>query len=210
MNGKYRFALPDSLNGQKLWIQPLQDNTRVHQERTSEPCSIECTQIPVYLFHAGRRITVNTDSSRNYIIHFGGKVVNNHLYFPVLYFKKNDLEIIRSNFDLLADSAICTAKNILQCNKNWVIEIKGHCSPEENNKELLSLQRANLVKEKLIAKGILPSRITTKGYGDSAIPESTEYMEERDQTAFRIRTPENERQAVTFVVIKKDFAQQKR
>lgn len=208
LQGKYRFILPDSLNGQTIFVHAVQDINLVHQQTTSEPCSIECTQVPIYSFSGGRFLTINTDSNRNYSIHFGGKVINNHLYFPVIYFKKNTPEISRSNYYLNSDSSVCVVKNILQCNKKWVIEIKGHCSSNEENKEQLSLDRANRVKEKLIALGIDPIRLITKGYGDKGIPECTEYIEEQNlHRTIRIQTAEGDRQAVSFGVIKHDSAQ---
>lgn len=203
--GNYTFTIPDSLNGQLIWVRPVQDKKRVLQNKTSPPCATDCTLLPVYEFKPGKRIRINTDSSRLYRINFGGRVINNHLSFPQVYFKKNELEILPSDYYPSVDSAICNVKNILQCNKTWVIEIQGHCSPQEEDRERLSEKRAALLKEKLIRIGIHPNRMIIKGYADS-IPAAMEFANDNGDPV-QVNTGDEARQRVSFSVIRRNFAE---
>ncbi len=78
-------------------------------------------------------------------------------------FSKSDLsDSAKKNLDNLA--------TILKNNPNTNIEIQGHTDSrgtEEYNMGL-SLRRANSVRDYLISQGIDPSRMTVKGYGETA------------------------------------------
>lgn len=78
-------------------------------------------------------------------------------------FSKSDLsDSAKMNLDNLA--------TILKKNPNTNIEIQGHTDSrgtEEYNMGL-SLRRANSVRDYLISQGIDPSRMTVKGYGETA------------------------------------------
>ena len=58
---------------------------------------------------------------------------------------------------------------VIKANKSLILEIGGHTdnvgSPESNL--VLSQKRADSVKRYLVAKGVSPSQVKTKGYGDT-------------------------------------------
>ncbi|MES2760580.1 MAG: OmpA family protein [Bacteroidota bacterium] len=55
---------------------------------------------------------------------------------------------------------------ILKENPTIIIEVVGHASTQEKNHELLSLYRAQLIKEILVAKSVNTKRIKTRGWGN--------------------------------------------
>ncbi len=65
-------------------------------------------------------------------------------------------------FDYVCNEMI----SILQNNPSITIELVGHASTVEKNHELLSLYRAQIIKEILVAKNIKPKRITVIGWGN--------------------------------------------
>lgn len=61
-----------------------------------------------------------------------------------------------------------SAYQALKLNKDWLVEIQGHTDSDGSNKanQTLSEKRAQSVKDYLVSKGIDPSRIATKGFGE--------------------------------------------
>ena len=75
-----------------------------------------------------------------------------------------------ASYELLAASEVEIDKlaRLLFVNPTLRIELGGHTDNVGNDaaNQLLSEQRANAVRDRLIAKGIEGSRITAKGYGE--------------------------------------------
>jgi outer membrane protein OmpA-like peptidoglycan-associated protein len=75
----------------------------------------------------------------------------------------NQVDSIRvKTFDYACNEMI----TILKENPTITIEIVGHASTQEKNHQLLSLYRAQLIKEILVAKVINPKHIKTVGWGN--------------------------------------------
>jgi hypothetical protein len=204
--GKYKFTLSDSLNHKGIVLVPLQDLNRVRNNNVRNACDYNRCQDDLYLDFPKGKLIINTDSARNYTINFEGQKFPNHFSLPILYFKKNDLEFTQADSYLSADSAICDVINILQCNKDFVMQISGHCSSKEKHKENLSLDRAALVKEKLISLGINPVRIVVKDNVDKDYPGTKEYYKTHgDWRPTYINKTNYEDQTVTFSIIGRGF-----
>ena len=81
-----------------------------------------------------------------------------------VFFDTGKATLKNESFKALNDLA-----EVMKIKNTMVIEIAGHTdnvgSPESNVK--LSEERANAVRNYLIQKGIQPTRVTTKGYGDT-------------------------------------------
>lgn len=74
-------------------------------------------------------------------------------------------KIAPDNFESF-ENAINFMYQTLKDNPTIIIELQGHASTIEKNHELLSLYRAQLIGEVLIAKGINKNRIKSKGWGN--------------------------------------------
>jgi outer membrane protein OmpA-like peptidoglycan-associated protein len=93
--------------------------------------------------------------------------------FPGIIFDKNS-SIPKNNVNNSGDYKLqIDTINFIKCFMNTypetVITIWGHCGYDEANKSELSIQRANYVKEKLIAFGLNPKRIKISGNGDNKL-----------------------------------------
>lgn len=93
--------------------------------------------------------------------------------FPAIIFNKNS-SLPKNNTNNSGDYNFqIDTINFIKCYMNTypetIVTIWGHCGYDEINKSELSLQRANYVKEKLVAFGINPKRINISGYGDSKL-----------------------------------------
>jgi outer membrane protein OmpA-like peptidoglycan-associated protein len=69
----------------------------------------------------------------------------------------------------LAETSIALIRNILVKMPCLKIELSGHCSTDEKDKEALSKLRAETVKAELVKRGIAPGRISIKGYADTKL-----------------------------------------
>jgi outer membrane protein OmpA-like peptidoglycan-associated protein len=94
--------------------------------------------------------------------------------------------------------------SILKKEPTVTIELQGHASTLEKNHELLSLYRAQLIKEVLVAKGINRNRIAAKGWGNHKLLV-------RDETIKKAKTEEEKNalhlknQRVVFRITGWDF-----
>jgi len=82
-----------------------------------------------------------------------------------IYFKKSTAEILPESFEELD-----YLSEILNQNKSLVISIEGHTDNQggENSLKKLSTERADIIKQHLMANGgITKDRIITEGYGAS-------------------------------------------
>jgi hypothetical protein len=207
IEGEYTFTLPDSLNGRSIIIRALQDESKIKEDSIREVCSYNCTISEIYLASTERvKLKINTDSIKNYIVDFSVVTATLDFYTPVLYFKKNELQLVQSDYSLSTDSALCEITSIFQCNKQFCIEIRGNCSPKEKNKDNLSLHRATLVRNRLIALGVNPKRLVAKGYADEYYQSMKKYYKtEGDFRPAYINKTDYEGQTVRFAVIRRDF-----
>lgn len=130
-----------------------------------ELCSFICWE-NLYIGSDRKKITLNADSTKEFKTNFVMIPVEVEIHFQTIYFKKNEISMVRSDEFLSPDTAFCHIKGILKCRKAMVIEVSGNCSPDEEDKDTLSLKRARIVKEKLISIGINSQRIYAKGYSD--------------------------------------------
>jgi outer membrane protein OmpA-like peptidoglycan-associated protein len=168
-HGEYFIKVSDSLNLKQVAVQASQDQSNLDKyltTKSTDPCSFQCLDNKLFGNSNKEKINLNSDSLKEYIKDFKLFPIIFDLISPTIYFKKNDLLMVQSDYYLTADSALCFFKNLLNCRKTMVIEIAGNCSRCEKNKQELSSKRAELVKEKLVALGINPQRIIAKGYSD--------------------------------------------
>ena len=106
-----------------------------------------------------------------------GKEVEGQLKYDV---QKHTTDI---NFETKSSTIKASSKKqldalakILTSNSNLVISLSGHCDNigEDALNNALSLERANIVKDYLVGKGVDSSKISTKGYGTSKPKQSNE------------------------------------
>jgi outer membrane protein OmpA-like peptidoglycan-associated protein len=89
-------------------------------------------------------------------------------------FKFNSLTTVRNNkivpfTDLPADSAITAIIALLNDNPKIILRLSGHCDSREQNPVQLSQQRADLVANMIIKKGVSKGRLIIKGFGDEQL-----------------------------------------
>lgn len=200
-NGRYNCILSDSLNGKKLTIDTDQDETRMIKEHFDGPCPTDCMRSVSY-GGTNQKFVVHLDSTRDY--HFDlypFMITRCGFVFPNMYFKKNELQPITLSIDVSSDSALCTMFHFLKCNSKWVIEISAHCSPDEKDKQNLSIKRGQFVKDELVKLGINPKRMVVKGYADTHPPE---LKDENGTVTNEVPKYEIRRRAV-FALLRRDF-----
>ncbi len=132
------------------------------------------------------------------------------LVFTVLFYKNS---IISCNDSLhLKDSIyydtfddVCNLLyNSLKENPTMIIELQGHSSRQEKNYEELSLYRAHLIKEILVAKGINRRRIETKGWGNRKLFVKDEVIK-KAKTNEEKNALHTKNQRVVFRILNWDF-----
>lgn len=201
--GKYKFTLPDSLVGKKLIISYDQDETKIRKEHTDGPCPGDCIISSIYgPDNYPKRLTVNMVSIKDYVFDFNCSPIYGCGELPIIFFKKNGLQPVTLPIDASSGTAICDVFYFLRCNKIWGMEIAGHCSPAEKDKQNLSLKRAQFIKDTLIKLGITPERLVAKGYGDTRPVEFTK------ESGTIIEHKYEEKQCVTYSGIRRDIKQE--
>jgi len=156
----------------------------------------------------------------DYIKDFKLTVITHYgMSFPRILFKRNSTQsynnflntINSKEYDSFENSIgfIC---NILKDNPTIAIEIAGHASALEKKTEALSLERAELIKKKLVAKGISSSRIYTKGFGnrtpfvtDQMINEAKNAKTKEEKAALHLKN-----QRVVFRIVSWDYVEEKK
>jgi len=115
---------------------------------------------------------------------------------------KEGIDVVLNNvffdlnkFDVLANSKAELDKLVefLTNNKQLVIELSGHTDNQgsEDHNQVLSLNRAKSVKDYLVSRGIMETRVQTKGYGSTKPVASNDTAEGRSKnrrTVFTIVT----------------------
>ena len=98
-------------------------------------------------------------------------------YFPGVYFKLNSVNDTIVNINngskikgwfTSIDTSVDFLFNYLTDNPNRGIDIFGYASEDEANPELLSLNRSQIIKDRLVALGIPSNRLFLKGQGKRA------------------------------------------
>ncbi len=125
---------------------------------------------------------------------------------PEFHFKKNstDFEFIdwidstrAHDVDLDCLAAALIAR------KSWVIEIAGHASSDEENKEQLAEARAKKIYDLLVARTIHPERLKYKGYSDKQLFEFQDEMGKVVKKSKKITNEKSKR--VVLGVIRRDY-----
>ena len=93
-------------------------------------------------------------------------------YFPAIFFRVNSIISCNDSLSrrdsikhMAFDHAISSLYEDLKGNPGIMIEIQSHASAIEKDPEMLSLKRAEYIRQLLIEKGINGKRIFVKGYG---------------------------------------------
>ncbi len=115
-------------------------------------------------------LKANTNFVKNFQL---VKVLDCGSRMPTFVFATNSIlscndslnKIVANSYESFQD-AISFFYQTLKDNPTIIIELQGHASSLEKNHELLSLYRAQLIGEVLIAKGINKNRIKSKGWGN--------------------------------------------
>lgn len=96
--------------------------------------------------------------------------------FPSFLFIKNSILCCNDSLNKIDsiyyerfESSIILISQTLKENPTITIELDGHASSCEKQPELLSLNRAEFIKEALVSKGINKNRIQTKGWGNQKL-----------------------------------------
>lgn len=200
--GKYKFTLPDSLVGKKLIISYDQDETKIRKEHTDGPCPGDCIISSIYgPDNYPKRLTVNKDSIKDYVFDFNCSPIYGCGEFSKIFFKKNGLQPVTLPTDVSSSTPICDLFYFLRCNKKWVMEIAGHCSKAEKNKEELSFKRAQFIKDTLVKLGINPARLVTKWYSDKRPVE----LKDSNGLVLPGKAKDEENQRVILLAIRRDF-----
>ena len=96
---------------------------------------------------------------------------------PIL-FETNKATVHPSSYPVIEEAA-----EEMKANKQMKLTIDGHADttgPEANNR-VLSLKRANSVKNQLVKKGVNPKRVKTRGHGSKEPAQSNDTPEGRQQ-----------------------------
>jgi len=205
--GTYKAILSkDSVSYKELRVSVFQDKAKVINFSTGAPCPVDCPASPLYLsISKARKIKINLDSSLSYTQDFCMTEWVQDIKLPVFYFDKNSSEIAESDAEEPVDSILCKARNQLICHGNFVVEVSGRASSEENDKENLSLKRAEKIRDKLIALGVDSQRLVVKAGGDifqqNLLKDHPDDYETKELKA----KLSDEVKSVVFIVLRKDF-----
>lgn len=117
---------------------------------------------------------------------------------PEIVFKKNSSDLIGS------DDSLYVIYQILLDIPGIVIEINAHCDTGEKDVQALSDSRAQIVKSKLIEKGINERRMKIKGFGSSQLLVTKNDIKEAKTVEEKEALRSKNRRA-TFKVLSFDF-----
>jgi outer membrane protein OmpA-like peptidoglycan-associated protein len=167
ISGKYSINVSDTLNGKEIVLSTSQDEKKINVKVTEESCGYKCLDNLEYMNSSERkRITLKADSTKKYVVNFILTPLLRCGSPPTIYFNRNELTMAQSDWYKTADSALCDMAGFMKCRPTMTIELSGNCSPDERNKDTLSLKRAQIVKEQLVSMGINPQRIFVMGHSD--------------------------------------------
>lgn len=154
---------------------------------------------------------------KNYSKNFAlNSILNCGFLAPGIVFNKNSITSCNDSLHKI-DSAAYEKFNAiitllfltLKNEKNIVIEILGHASSGENNPDKLSLNRAEVIKQLLVLKGINHQRIITNGYGNKKMLVTDKIIKKaktkEEKLALHLKN-----QRVVFRIINWDFTEDKK
>lgn len=144
------------------------------------------------------------------------KVIYCGPYAPTILFNTNSITSCNDSIAkidsiqyLSFDNSIQSLYEQLKENSNIIIEIQAHASLIEKNPAQLSLFRAELIKEILIAKGLNSRRIEVKGWGTQKLLIKNNIIR-KAKTKEEKQALHTKNQRVVFRVISWDFKEDKR
>lgn len=167
-------------------------------------CFLFCKDVGIAELHSGTEYI--KDFKLTKVNHCGEK------HWPPLLFNTNtitscndSLNIIDSAYYYTFNKVINELYDILKTNPTIIIEFQGHASTLEKNHELLSLYRAQLIGEVLIAKGVDKKRIQAKGWGNHKLLIKDDYIKKRAKTNEEKAALHLKNQRVVFRVLSFDY-----
>lgn len=144
------------------------------------------------------------------------KVLDCGTRMPAFLFAKNSILSCNDSLHKIApddfesfENAINFMYQTLKDNPTIVIELQGHASTIEKNHELLSLYRAQLIGEVLIAKGINKNRIKSKGWGNHKLLIKDDSIK-KAKTCDEKMTLHLKNQRVVFRIVSWDYVEEKK
>lgn len=167
-------------------------------------CFLFCKDVGTAELHSGTEYIKDFNLTHAY--HCGEKYLSPLLFNTNSIVSGNDsLNKIDSTTYYTFNKAINELYDVLKANPTIIIEFQGHASTLEKNHELLSLYRAQLIGEILIAKGINKKRIQTKGCGNHKPLIKDDYIKKRAKTKEEKATLHLKNQRVVFRVLSFDY-----
>jgi len=202
-NGNYVFTISENL------IKNFKAFVYVYQDQNFDNTKYRSLECPYLYFGPERFISperskiIYSPGVKKYVINF---YVNEACYSPHLpffSFKKNSEELINfENFH--PDTTILCLKALLLNNPTMVIQLRGNAW-EEKNMKLLSIRRANLIKNRLINFGIDSLRILTTGLSDKVPYFSKSKIFDSNLSKNEIEDRINRNRRVDYKVLSFDF-----
>ena len=205
--GSYSISLAGIPNHTTLVVSAMQDWSKIKTFSTGEPCPVDCPVDKEYLGNPKQKVYINTDSALTYSANFVLREIMKSMRFPSVYFRKNDTMTVRAlwAFDPDPDSAICMMKNIMKCDKRFVVQVVGYCSPKEKSPDTLSASRAVAVGRRLLAMGINPKRLEFMAGG---VWRDYDYDPVTQKEIAKPKNPPAEQlQCVMFRLFRRDFVE---
>jgi hypothetical protein len=173
--GKYYFNVPKDKTNAKLEL-IFRQNTRAdsikYVRNIKDTCCIKFDKFYLKYFPTRHKL-----DSTYHLVKLDSLKINTELSFwgdetrlPFVVFKKNSIEVdstpLNPHHSIIDIYSIQYLVCILNDNPTMMIEIAGKSSYDENNKLVLSENRANFIKTKLVQSGINPRRIKTVAFAD--------------------------------------------
>jgi hypothetical protein len=132
-------------------------------------------------------------------------------YFPAIFFRVNSIISCNDSLSrrdsinhMAFDHAISSLYEDLKENPGLVIELQSHASTIEKDPEVLSLKRAEYIRQLLIEKSVNGKRIFVKGYGVRKLL-VTDAMIKKAKTKEEKMAMHLRNQRVVFRIISFDF-----
>ena len=172
-------------------------------------CFLYCNDVGTAELQPGTEYIKDFKLTRAY--HCGEK------HFSPLIFNTNSIVSCNDSLNKIDSTTYYTFNktinelyDVLKTNPTIIIEFQGHASTLEKNHELLSLYRAQLIGEVLIAKGIDKRRIQAKGWGNHKPLIKDDYIKKRAITKEENAALHLKNQRVVFRIISWDYIEEKK
>ncbi|MGZ4033780.1 MAG: OmpA family protein [Bacteroidia bacterium] len=137
---------------------PLADNVGVCPYSFKNSLQFGCERIAFTIYKDSSNTTIKKDLSLS-------EMNVDYLLTGAIYFQKNSLSYLNELIEYCSgDTAIDCAIDFLQVHQNYKLAVYGYCDRKEKNKEQLSTDRAKIVYDKFIKRGIDPNLISYQGF----------------------------------------------